>query len=154
MNIARIKLAAAVVLLACLALPEYTCSKYVGPDGQVVSAGPEGVPTTPYREIRERHYPLESFSVRDVGSWLTLLVFTWPWPVLIYFRRGTHGGALRRLVWLAEPLLSAGSAYAVWAASSLGTRAAGAYLAMAANAVYLCAWLADLRASARTSPAP
>jgi hypothetical protein len=145
MNIARIKLAAAAVLLACLALPEYTCSKYVGPDGQVVSAGPGGVPLTPYREIRERHYPLESFSARDVGSWLTLLVFTWPWPVLIYFWRGTHAGVLRWLVWLAEPLLAAGSAYAVWTASSLGTRAAGAYLAMAANTVYLCAWVAELR---------
>ncbi len=144
MTIARIKLVAAAVLLACLALPEYTCSKYVGPDGKAVMAVPDGVPPTAYREIRERHYPLESFNARDVGSWLGLLVWMWPWPVLLYLRRGTHG-ALRRLVWLAEPVLAAGSAYAVWAASSLGSRAAGAYLAIAANGVYLCAWLADLR---------
>jgi hypothetical protein len=143
-NIARIKFAAAVVLLACLALPEYTCSKYVGPDGQAVSTGRDGVPSTPYREVKERHYPLESFDVRDVGFWLRLLVFTWPLPVLAYLWRGTHR-ALKRLVWVAEPLLSAGSAYAVWTASSLGTRAAGAYLALAANTIYLCAWVAELR---------
>jgi hypothetical protein len=144
MNIARIKLAAAAVLLACLALPEYTCSKYVGPDGQVVSAAPEGAPPTAYREIQERHYPLESFDFRDIGSWLRLLVYTWPLPVLAYLRRGGRG-VLKRLVSMAEPLLSIGSAYAVWASSSLGTRAGGAYVALGANAVYLFAWVAELR---------
>ncbi len=149
MNIDRIKLGAAAVLLACLTLPEYTCTKYVGPDGQAVTAGPEGVPTVPYREVRERHYPLESFSVGEAGFWVTLLAFVWPWPILAYwFRsaqwRATHG-ALERLVWLAEPLLSMGSGYLVWVASSLGTRAAGAYLALAANGVYLGAWVAERR---------
>jgi hypothetical protein len=142
MNIARIKLAAAALLLACLVLPEYTCTKYVGPDGKTVSAVPEGAPAAPYREIRESHYPLESFDVRDGGYWLRLLVFTWPLPVLAYLWRGTRGW-LRRLVWLAEPLLSVLSAYAVLMSSSLGTRAVGAYLAMGANAGYLCAWVAE-----------
>ncbi len=150
MNIARIKFAAAVVLLACLTLPEYTCTKYVGPDGQTVSAGPLGVPLTPYREVHEKHYPLESWSVRDIGFWLMLLAFAWPWPVLAYWFRSTHGSLkrvvwLKRMVWLAEPLLSIGSGYVVWTASSLGTRAAGAYLALAANAVYLGTWVAELR---------
>jgi hypothetical protein len=149
MNLARIKLAAAIVLLACLALPEYTCSKYVGPDGQTLSAGPEGVPTTPYREVREKHYPLESFSVREVGSWIALLTFVWPWPVLAYgWRRAewraAHAG-LTRVVWVAEPLLAIGSGWVVWEASSVGTRAVGAYLAMAADAVYLSAWVAAWR---------
>jgi len=148
MNIARIKLAAAAVLLACLALPEYTCSRYVGPDGRAVSAGPGGVPATPYREVQEKHYPLESFSVREIGSWLALLVFVWPWPVLAYWFRGTRG-SLKRLIWMTEPLLSIGSGYVVWSVSSLGTRAAGAYLALAANAAYLGAWVAELRKSLR-----
>ena len=147
MNIARIKLIAAAVLLACLALPEYTCSRYVGPDGKEVATGPAGVPTTPYTEIHEKHYPLESFSVRDPASWLTLLAFAWPWPILAYWLRKKRGrGTFDRLVLVAEPLLSIGSGYLVWLASSLGTRAAGAYLAMAANAAYLCAWAAELRA--------
>jgi hypothetical protein len=149
MNTTRIKLSAAVVLLACLALPEYTCSKYVGPDGRVVSAVPEGVPATSYKEIPEKHYPLESFSVREIGSWLTLLTFAWPWPVLAYWFRSTQWrgrhGALKRLVWLAEPLLLMGSGYVIWAASSLGTRAIGAFLALAANAAYLGAWVVELR---------
>jgi hypothetical protein len=148
MNIARIKLGAAAVLLACLALPEYTCSKFIGPDGKEVYAGPEGVPATPYRKVQENHYPLESFSVRDFGSWLVLLAFVWPWPILVYWlrrrqSRGT-GGALNRVVWLAEPPLAMGSGYLIWAFSSLGTRAAGAYVALAANAVYLGAWVAEL----------
>jgi hypothetical protein len=150
MNIARVKLAAAAVLLACLVLPEYTCSKYVGPDGKVVSATPEGAPPASYRQIQERHYPLESFDLREAGSWLNLLAFTWPLPVLAYLRRG-RSGVFRRVVSLAEPLLSIGSGYAVWASSSLGTRAAGAYLAMAANAVYLCAWVAGLGTAVKKS---
>ncbi len=150
MNFSRIKLAAAAVLLACLVLPEYTCSKYVGPDGKVVAATPEGAPLASYREIQERHYPLESFDARDFGSWLKLLVFTWPLPVLAYLWRGKHGSFKHVVSW-AEPLLSVGSAYAVWASSSLGTRAAGAYLALAANFVYLCAWLTELRIANRTS---
>jgi hypothetical protein len=145
MNIARIKLGAAAVLLACLALPEYTCSKYVGPDGKAVSAGPEGVPATPYREIQEKHYPLEAFSASDVGSWLILLTYVWPWPVLAYSLRKRGNGALGRVVWLAELLLAMGSGYVVWASSSVGTRAAGAYFAMAADAVYLGAWVSELR---------
>jgi hypothetical protein len=149
MNIGRIKLAAAAVLLACLALPEYTCSRFVGPDGQTLAAGPAGVPTTPYREVQEKHYPLESFSAREIGSWVSLLAFVWPWPALAYYRRirqrrGAQG-AVRRLVRLGEPLLSIGSGYVIWTVSGLGTRAAGAYLALAANAVYLGAWVAELR---------
>lgn len=158
MNIARIKLAAAALLLGCLVLPEYTCTKYVGPDGQEVSAGPEGVPITPYREVREKHYPLESFSVRDIGSWLMLLTFVWPWPVLAFWWRSTQWrgahAAVKRLVWLAEPLLSMGSGYAVWAFSSLGTRAIGAYLALAANAAYLGAWVAELRKNRPLAQSP
>jgi hypothetical protein len=149
MNFARIKLVAAAVLLACLALPEYTCSRFVGPDGQVVAAGPAGVPTTPYREVQEKHYPLESFSAREIGSWVTLLAFVWPWPVLAYYRRIRRGrgaqGAVQRVVWIGEPLLSIGSGYVIWTVSGLGTRAAGAYLSLAANAVYLAAWVAELR---------
>lgn len=151
MKIAPIKLTAAAVLLACLTLPEYTCTKYVGPDGKEVSAGSEDRPTTAYREIQEKHYPLESFSVREIGSWLTLLAFVWPWPILVYWFRDTQwrvaNRGLTRLVSLAEPLLSVGSGYVVWATSSLGTRAFGAYLALAANAAYLGAWVAEVRKS-------
>ena len=151
MNIARIKLIAAAVLLACLALPEYTCTRYVGPDGKDVATGPAGVPTTPYTEIHEKHYPLESFDAGDFATWLRLLAYLWPWPILAYlFRKTKERGALDRWVLVAEPLLSIGSGYLVWLASSVGTRAAGAYLAMAANAAYLCAWAAELRARRRT----
>jgi hypothetical protein len=143
MNIARIKLAAAIFLLASLALPEYTCSKYVGPDGKVVSAVPEGAPPTSYRGIQERHYRLESFDMRDGGSWLALLVFLWPLPVLAYLWRG-RAGRLKRLISMAEPLLAIGSAYAVWNFSSLGTRASGAYLALGADAVYLSVWVGQV----------
>jgi len=145
MNFARIKLAAAVLLLACLALPEYTCSRYVGPDGQAVSAGPNGVPTVPYREVREKHYPLETFNVQEIGWWIALLSFTWPWPVLVYWWRSRAHAGLARAVWVAEPLLAIGSGWVVWEASSVGTRAVGAYLAMVADATYLCAWIAEWR---------
>jgi hypothetical protein len=37
-----------------------------------------------------------------------------------------------------------GSGYVIWAASSLGTRAIGAYLALAANAAYLGALVLEL----------
>jgi len=148
-KLARIKLAAAGVLLACLALPEYTCSRFVGPDGQTLAAGPAGVPVTPYREVQEKHYPLESFSVGEVGSWVGLVAFVWPWPVLAYYWRIRRGlgaqGAVQRVVWLGEPLLSIGSGYVIWTVSGLGTRATGAYLALAADAVYLGAWAAELR---------
>jgi hypothetical protein len=152
MDFAKIKLAAAAVLLACLALPEYTCSRFVGPDGQTVSAGPNGVPVAPYREVVEKHYPLESFSAQDFGSWLILLAFVWPWPILVYWRRSARSqGSLRKLVHFAEPPLALGSGYLIWLASSMGTRAAGAYLALAANAAYLGAWVTALLKRRRKS---
>ncbi|MBZ5636295.1 MAG: hypothetical protein LAO55_24475 [Acidobacteriia bacterium] len=143
MSIKRIKLGAGVLLVACLALPQYTCSKYVGPDGKTVISVPTGAAQGAYREVLERHYPLESFEVLDIFSWLILLTFVWPLPVLAYHWRGKPA-VLKRAVWLAEPILAIGSAYGVWELSSVGTRAIGTYLALAANSVYLCAWVVDL----------
>jgi hypothetical protein len=142
-NVSRIKLGAGVLLVACLALPQYTCSKYVGPDGKIVTFVPTGASKGAYREVLERHYPLESFEVREIDSWLILLTFVWPLPVLAYRWRGKPA-VLKRAVWVAEPILAIGSTFWVWELSSVGTRAAGTYLALAANSVYLCAWVVDL----------
>ncbi len=77
MTLDRVRTVAALILLACLALPTYTCegSGYVGPRGEIVSQVPDGADSAAYQRPREPHYAVEWMS-RAPGV-LVLLAFTW-----------------------------------------------------------------------------
>ena len=148
---ARLKLIAAVLLLASLALPQYTCARFRAPDGGVWSQLPPGADTTQYKPFTERHYALENFGVLNVVTWLTVVTFGWP-LVVLGVRRRAGKGRMSAVLWWLEPLLSAGSGYFIFSLSALGTRAIGAYAGMGACLLYLGAWGVELRTRLRRAP--
>lgn len=142
---ARLKLIAAVLLLASLALPQYTCARFRAPDGGVWSQLPPGADTSQYRPFTERHYALENFGVQNVVTWLTVMAFGWP-LVVLGVRRRAGKGRMNAALWWLEPFLAAGSGYFIFVFSGLGTRAIGAYAGMGACLLYIGAWSVELRA--------
>jgi len=138
------KLLAALLLLAALVLPQSTCAGYRGPDGKFVTRVPADAPPDSYRPAVERSYAYDEFRLRQPDTWLNVLVFLWPLPLLAITTR-RPSGRVKFAVWVAEPLLVIGSAYVIWrSASILATPAVGAYLGLAAMALYLLAWLVEL----------
>ena len=83
----RVRTAAALLLLACLALPTYTCdgSGYVGPRGETMEQVPDRADPAAYPRTREPHYAFEAMYTPP--GLLVLLAFTWPVPFFIYRRR-------------------------------------------------------------------
>jgi len=141
----RIKMAAAVLLVAAFLLPQYTCSMYHSPEGKIVASIPEGADPTRYAPFPERHYAWEGLSWRDASSWMAVVAFLWPLPMLAYGLRSRSQRVTRVSLWL-EPVLVAGSTYLIWAISSIGQRAAGAYVGLSANGLYAIGCFQDLNA--------
>ena len=143
----RARLIAAVALLLSVALPSYTCSGYVGPDGRTVTSIPSGTDSAQYRGTRIRHYPLQDVDVTDiwdvVGTFFVILTFVWPVPFLFYRRRRGPTPPHRGLI-SAEAVLAVASAYWIYVLASIGRLAIGTYIALAADAVLLASSLAEL----------
>lgn len=148
----RLKLVGAALLLASLSLPQYTCALYRGPDGGVWSQLPPGADSSKYEPFTERHYALEELDALSLQTWLTILTFAWPVPLLAV-RMRSRRPRLNRVLWWAEVFLIIGSGYLILVFSSLGARAAGAYVGFAGCLAYLGAWIAELRQSFRKAPA-
>ena len=138
-----IKTLAAVLLVITLALPQSTCARYEGPNGQVRMSVPRDAQPGTYRRVVERHYALDNFRPTEAGSWLLLAAFVWPFPLLARAVR-RPSSRLTRALWYGEPVLAVASAYLIWRRSGLfATPASGAYLAVAANGVYFLAWVRE-----------
>ena len=148
-----LKRLATALLLLSLALPSYTCSGYVGPDGRRVGEIPTGADRAAYQPARVPHYALESYTPGEVGFWVVLLAFTWPIPILILRRREMT--RLSRWLWWAEPVCAIAAGWLIWAIATLGRPAIGTYLALGATGILVLAWLAEARRvwRARGSPA-
>jgi len=154
MNARHAKSLAALLLLAALALPQSTCAGYRGPDGRFVTRVPADAPPQSYQPAVERSYAYDEFRIRQPDTWLNVLVFLWPLPLLAITAR-RRSGRFGFALWVAEPLLAVGSAYFIWrSATILVTPAIGAYLALSAMALYLLAWLVELRDRAGRAKTP
>ena len=142
MRLDRVRTAAALVLLACLALPTYTCEgrDYVGPRGEVVSQIPDGADSAAYQHTREPHYAIEWMD-RSPGIFI-LLAFTWPVPFFIYRRRRAPA-PIPRWVMCLSPVFAVLSALVILRLATMGRPAIGAYLAMSADAVLLAEGVAE-----------
>ena len=150
-NPSRLKLIAAVLLIAAAALPQYTCVQYRAPDGALWQSIPPGADSSRYERVVERHYAFEEFAPGRPESWLTVIAFAWPVAV-IAVRTRTRRPALNRVLWWLEPLLAVGSGYLILLFSSFGQRAIGSWTGVAACLLYLVAWALELTVRFRKSP--
>ena len=135
----RVRVGAALLLLACLALPAYTCDGHVGPDGTKVTAIPGDADSASSHAARIPHYPLEG----PRGSlWLTVLAFSWPVPFFIYRYRRAPARVARWVLWL-QPMVALPSGFFILTMALMGRPAYGTYLALAADAVLLADGVAE-----------
>ena len=139
----RVRTAAALLLLTCLALPTYTCdgSGYVGPRGETMEQVPDGADPAAYPRTREPHYAFEAMYTPP--GLLVLLAFTWPVPFFIYRRRRAPAPMPGWVTWLFR-LFAAISGFIIFSLATVGRPAIGAYLALTADGVLLADGLAVL----------
>ena len=85
----RVRTAAALLLLLCLALPTYTCEgqAYIGPGGARVGHIPDNANPAEYHKEIISHYPLEFATAGPVQAGVIILAFSWPVPFFLYRRR-------------------------------------------------------------------
>jgi hypothetical protein len=153
MALDRVRTAAALLLLACLALPTYTCEgqRYIGPGGAAVGYVPDSAIPAGYHREQIAHYPLESTTSEPVRN--SLVVLAYSWPVLFFaYRRRRVAAIPRWSMWL-SPMFAVLSGYFILMTALLGRPAIGAYLALTADAVLFAdgvaeAWTASQRGRA------
>ena len=74
----RARAVAALLLVATLSLPAYTCDGYRAPDGEIVLAIPAGADSAAYTPTPIPHRPIEELEVTNPKFWLVLLTYFWP----------------------------------------------------------------------------
>ena len=133
----RVKLAAAVALAICLALPISTCTHYIGETDQLASrADGEALPPGVRKRVTE-NYPVETWSD---SPWALL----WLWPLLaVAAQRVVARRRLRTVLWWLEAPLWVLSALSILSRTLFGQPAPGFYLACASLGVYAIAWLSQ-----------
>jgi hypothetical protein len=140
MSFLRLRGALGLLLALTLALPAYTCDGYRAPTGELVDRIPQGADSTAYVAAEVPHRPLEKFDATEVGSWLTLLAYTWP---LLLFAAQTLRSRLTAH-WVASLLaivFPIASAWWINVAVVLGDMAYGA---VASLALLLALWIVAL----------
>ena len=152
-RLTRVKGLAALLLLGALLLPQSTCAGYRAPDGRFVTTIPRGAAPGSYLPMVQRAYAFDDVRLAEPGSWLKLVAFLFPIPLLVVATR-SRSARLRAYVYVLEPVLAAGSGYLIWFSAALfATPAAGAYLAVGALTVYFVASSVELWRRWREGPA-
>lgn len=122
---------AAIALLASVTMPQSTCAGYRAPDGKFVASIPKGAPPGDYRPTIQRQYAFDNARFDDPQTWLRVVAFVWPLPLLAISLKGS--ARLRAYGMVLEPVLALGAGVVVWFdAATFATPAIGAYVALTA----------------------
>jgi hypothetical protein len=135
-------------VVASAALPFYTCTSYVDEAGKSVEVEPGAALPPGVRAEVESHRPIESFDLRDLGSYVLMLAFLWP-LALVGVRAAARRPRVLRAVLIVELLLMLGSGWIFHAHSGVGDRAWGAAVAFAGLGLYALVWGLEVAAWSR-----
>ena len=135
-------------MVASAALPFYTCTSYVDETGKSVGVEPGAALPPGVRAEVEVHRPIESFDLRDPGTYLLMFVFLWP-LAFVGIRAAARSPRLLRAVLVGELLLLIGSGWVFYEHSSIGERAWGVAVAFGGLALYALAWGLEVVATLR-----
>ena len=130
------------------ALPFYTCTSYVDEAGKSVEVEPGAALPPGVRAEVEAHRPVESFDLRDPGSYVFMLAFLWP-LAFVGIRAMARAPRVLRAVLMVELLLMLGSGWVFHAHSGVGDRAWGVAVAFAGLGLYALVWVLDVSAWVR-----
>jgi hypothetical protein len=136
------KFAAACLLLLSFFLPMSSCSYDVP-----LELGLEGPPADAVKISTETRttilYPREYVEPGEIGAWLNLLAFTWPF--LLFFPQWKFSGRRYSLLFTwAGLLLSVFSAFAIYAWADIGKPLLGAYTGGGAAVALFMLYLTEL----------
>jgi inner membrane protein len=151
---ANVKRVAAVLLFVALFLPLSRCARQA-------PVPPGGEPQANAPVTYEYSYAWTRFDAGNAGSYLAILSFLWPLPILLWEAFSKRRTALVVLLWL-QPLLCLGSAWLIYMRTLLEQPWTGAWLAWTALSAYflasVCALVSDVRAALKrrgeAAPAP
>jgi len=133
------KMAGAILLVACFALPMSSCSTLVDKTGKAVTQKPAPPGA---RVVKIQLYVFDGVRLANPGSWPTVLAFIWPLALLLHGRlRPTSW--ITRALWFVEPALLAGSIYAIGTFMFFGQPEAGTYVGRTGVAVYSLGWIGE-----------
>lgn len=127
----RIKRAAAVLLFVAIFFPLSRCGR---PASAPAGAQPQAQAPTEYTYS----YAWSRFETDNIGSYLAILCFLWPIPILLYEAFGKNRTARVVLLWL-QPLLCLGAAWMIYLRTMLEQPWTGAWLAWSALTAYFLA---------------
>ena len=135
-----LKLIGAVLLASCFALPMSSCAQVVDDEGMLVSTNPDGSIPTGAHKVMTRHHVLDQVEFNHPTTWLYVAAFVWPLVFLLHawIRPAAR---LNRALWFTEPLLLAGSSYAIFLLTFLERPEVGSHVGEAGIAVYLLGWI-------------
>ncbi|HEY8153880.1 MAG TPA: hypothetical protein VII72_07110 [Myxococcota bacterium] len=143
-----LRILAALIVVASAALPFYTCTSYVDEAGKAVEVEPGAALPPGVRAEVEAHRPIESFDLRELGSYVFMLAFVWP-LVFVGIRAAVRRPRALRAILVLELLLLLGSGWIFHAHSSVGERAWGAAVGFAGLGLYAVAWALEIAAGVR-----
>jgi hypothetical protein len=133
-----VRYAAAALLLVALVLPLSRCAH----DGKT---GSEEAESTADRgpQTYSYYYAWTDFDAGSVPSWLLMITFLWPAPIIIYELAARPKKAALPLC-IAQVLLSAGGIFEIYYHTILRELWYGGYIAYVALSAYLLASTAEL----------
>jgi hypothetical protein len=134
----RLRLIAAVLLIASLSLPVSRCSYYADADGNWVSGETAQQNPAAVTEVVQYQYALER-SKSDSERWMTLTYFVVPLAMVLALLFVRHRAALLTLRYV-EPLALAYSSLGVYGLILFGA-ASGGFIAVASLTLYGVAML-------------
>jgi hypothetical protein len=139
---------ASLAMLAALALPAYTCSGYVAPNGQIFTGIPTGADSAAFRPTQIAHYPMEGVTPSDAETWW--VIFAYGWPVAwLGLRRSRRIARHRATLAITQGLLAVAAGFLIFG-SMMGKLASGTYVALGALSILLGDALYDLWTIIRT----
>ncbi len=136
-----IKAASVVLLLIAFAFPLSRCSS--DSNNSPANSDDKNIQLDQNKSTYTYEYAWSDFDPRDVSSWLILIVFFWPIPVVIY---EIVSRKVYRRIWilLIQVLLAAGSIYMIYLRTFLNELWYGGYLSYIALSIFLASSVIEI----------
>ena len=144
MNLQKIKIILAFVLLLCAFLPLSRCTTYAPPSSVSTSQGELNVKSKEPSDHKtyEDFVPVKEVKLTTPKSWIYILPFLWPLP-LMFVQAQAKRAWLKWTLSLLELILIAFSIYCIYFWVNMGTTLIGGYVAIICIISYLLMFLAE-----------
>ena len=144
MAVQKIKTLLAIILLICVFLPLSRCTTYTPQSTPVSATGDKSIVPLEKSVIKQDKdfVPIKEVQVADPGSWIYILPFIWPLPLIAVQARAKKSW-LKWTLRLLELALIAFSIYCLYFWINMGATLIGGYAAIICIISYLILFSVD-----------